>query len=105
MFPRIRWVSNEYALFECSLNGGKFTRCGSGLQGSWSRSEISTGSHEFRVRGRDTKGNVGEIITTTIEIGKRSRKVISNISRYYHQYYLHLTYFHKNRPCGTINVT
>ena len=32
--PRIRWLSNEFALFECSLNGRNFTVkvCGKGMQ-------------------------------------------------------------------------
>ena len=69
ILPRIRWTSNEYAYFECSLNGAEYSRCGNGLQGSYSRSEIPSGAHVFRVRGRDNKGNVGEPISLTIEIG------------------------------------
>ena len=39
------------------------------MQGSWSKEEVSTGSQTLTVRGRDTKGNVGEPITVTIDIG------------------------------------
>ena len=67
--PRIRWLSNEFALFKCSLNGRNITGCKEGMQGSWSKDEVSTGSQTFTVRGRDRKGNVGEPITVTIDIG------------------------------------
>ncbi|XP_028410633.1 uncharacterized protein LOC114533322 [Dendronephthya gigantea] len=66
--PRIRWTSNEYAYFECSLNDADYTRCGSGMRGSYTQNEIPSGSHRFRVRGRDNKGNVGEPISLSIEI-------------------------------------
>ncbi|CAB4028569.1 Hypothetical predicted protein [Paramuricea clavata] len=67
--PRIRWISNEFAFFECSLNGRNYTSCGRGMQHSWTRHETPTGLLVFRVRGRDTKGNVGEPITVAIDIG------------------------------------
>ena len=51
------------------MNGREFTRCGQGMEGSWGKQEVSTGSQKFTVRGRDTKGNLGEPITITIEIG------------------------------------
>jgi hypothetical protein len=39
------------------------------VRGSWWKDEIPTGLQELRVRGRDTKGNVGDPILMTIDIG------------------------------------
>lgn len=67
-FPTFRWVSSEVATFECSLNNDKFTRCGRGISGFWTKAEIRHGRHVFRVRGVDDQGNVGEPISHEIAI-------------------------------------
>lgn len=82
--PRIRWLSNEYAIFECSLNGRQYSNCGNGLQGVWSREETPTGSQTFKVRGRDTKGNLGEPISVTIDIGKR--RLVTSVNFTYRRF-------------------
>ena len=70
IIPPFRWVSNEAATFECSLDGQAYRICGEGFTGTWSRQEITSGRHVFRVRARDSLGNVGEPISHVILVGR-----------------------------------
>lgn len=70
--PEISWRSSENAQFECSLDGGDFEGCGSGLSNRWSRDNLPDGKHTFSVRGRDRNGNVGEVQTIEWTVGRKA---------------------------------
>ncbi len=52
------WTSDEFAEFECSLDGLPFTACGSGTNGSAEYVDLGISDHTFRVRGTDIDQNV-----------------------------------------------
>ncbi len=49
--------ASETTGFECQIDGGAFTSCGSGGVGSTTLANLSAGSHQFAVRATDTAGN------------------------------------------------
>jgi hypothetical protein len=57
--PMITWRSSEQAEFECSLDGGRYEKCGSGMNGVWSKDNVGDGRHTLSVRGIDSAGNSG----------------------------------------------
>ena len=46
--------------FQCSLDDGRFERCGEGVTGQWTGRNIPHGRHNFKVTGTDNIGNVVE---------------------------------------------
>ena len=68
--PQFTWRSSEQADFECSLDRGPYERCGSGVNGRWSKDNIRDGSHVLSVRGKDTVDNVGSPTTHSWVVGK-----------------------------------
>src|SRR6266516_1711792 len=47
------WSSDEQATFECAMDTGAFTGCGSGLSGAVTYAGLSLATHQFKVRGTD----------------------------------------------------
>jgi hypothetical protein len=60
----IGFSANEPATFECKLNGGSFAACTS----PFSASSLSDGTHTVQVRGTDTLGNAGAMVTRTFNV-------------------------------------
>jgi large repetitive protein len=54
--PTFAFFANEAASFQCQLDGGGFTSCGSPI----TYGDRDDGSHTFVVRATDTAGNTGE---------------------------------------------
>lgn len=68
--PQFTFFSDEDAVFECSLDGGDYQECGSGLSGEWNARDVPNGSHRFSVRGEDNNGNRGETAHHSFNVGK-----------------------------------
>ena len=49
--------------FECSLDNERYTPCGEGRSGQWTRN-VQDGRHNFKVKGTDNDGNVVEAEVT-----------------------------------------
>ena len=69
-FPSISWQSTESAVFECSLDNGRYENCSSGRTGTWNGNDLRDGRHYLSVRGRDSAGNIGRIVTHQFDVGK-----------------------------------
>ena len=66
-------LPSEFARFECSLDG--FVRdnqqCDSGMAGVWQIYKPG-GNYTLSVRGRDTNGNTGSVVSHSFRVGKFS---------------------------------
>jgi hypothetical protein len=52
--------ASEPSDFECAIDGGAFSACGSGTSGTKSYTGLGVGGHTFEVRSEDADGNVDQ---------------------------------------------
>ena len=67
--PQLTWRSTEQATFQCSLDGGPYFNCGSGVSGQWNQRNVREGTRTLSVRGTDLAGNPGRLTSHTWIVG------------------------------------
>ena len=67
---QLRWISNENAVFHCSLDNADFVDCGEGVSSLWVGTALRDGEHTLKVRATDDAGNIATPQRWTWRTGK-----------------------------------
>ena len=76
---QLRWISNENAVFHCSLDNADFVDCGEGVSSLWVGTALRDGEHTLKVRATDDAGNIATPQRWTWRTGKRTHSIQNQV--------------------------